>query len=440
MDIGEALLAAGEGQRADSFEVFSRSIPDEWIEQALQATGTASIRRRRFPAEYALWTVIGMGLLQDRSIKEVVNHLNLVLPDEKNGSRRTKLTSSAVVQARDRLGAQPLEALFHQTAAVWASNSADQHRWRGLAVYGVDGTSLRIADTPDNEQAFGRPGSGRAPSAYPQLRLVALMVLRSHLLAGLSIGHWRDSETTLAKPLWEQLPERSLTVFDRGFVSYSAFLRIQTGAPERHWLTRTKKNIKWDVVKSLGANDDIVEITVSRPTRRDHPELPEKITVRAVRYRRRGFQPQVLLTSLLDAKAYPRKEIVKLYHERWEIELGFDEIKTHTLERLEALRSRAPERVIQEVWGLALGYNLVRLEMERAAKRIGVPPPRISYRLALMLIRGLWGTGWIASSGAMPKRLKSMQEEIELCVLPPRRPRRYPRAVKLKTTRYPRKR
>jgi hypothetical protein len=168
--------------------------------------------------------------------------------------------------------------------------------------------------------------------------------------------------------------------------------------------------------------------------------LPETLQARAVRYQRRGFRPQTLLTSLLDPTAYPAAEIIELYHERWELELGFDEVKTHTLERQETLRSRAPERVRQELWGLAVGYNLVRLEMESVARRAGVPPRRISYRHALMLIRNFWVTAWLASPGVLPRRLDALHGELGLLILPERRPRRYPRAVKIKMSNYPLKR
>ena len=116
---------------------------------------------------------------------------------------------------------------------------------------------------------------------------------------------------------------------------------------------------------------------------------------------------------------------------------GFDEVKTHTLEREEALRSRAPQRVRQELWGLAMGYNLVHLEMERVARRVGIPPRRISYRHALMLIRNFWITAWLASPGVLPRRLETLHEELALLVLPERRPRRFPRAVKIKMSNYP---
>ena len=162
--------------------------------------------------------------------------------------------------------------------------------------------------------------------------------------------------------------------------------------------------------------------------------------MRAIRYQRPGFRPQILLTSLLDPVAYPAAEIIALYHERWELELGFDEVKTHTLERQEALlRCKAPERVTQELWGLALAYNLVRLAMARVARQAGVSPTRISYRHALNFIRLFWLSAHLVSPGALPRRLDALHEELALLILPPRRSRRFPRAVKIKMSKFPRK-
>jgi hypothetical protein len=379
-----------------------------------------------------------MGLFRDRSIDEVVSHLGLVLP---SSSLSPGITSSAIGQARDRLGAEPLAQLFDATTEHWAAKSAHEHRWRGLTVFGVDGSSLRVADTAENDGYFGRPGSSRGKSGYPQLRLVALMVLRSHLLAGLNIGPWSSSEIALAESLWKKIPDQSLTILDRGFLSYRLLRGIETNGTGRHWLIRAKSALKWRVTRSLGENDSLVEITVPRRLRRQHPDLPETLTVRAVRYQYRGFRPQTLLTSLLDPEAFPAEEIAALYHERWELELGFDEIKTHALEREEALRSKSPERTRQEVWGLAIAYNLVRVQMERVAEKVGVPPTRISFRHSILLIRGFWWmTAWAASPGKLPKRLEELDEQGALLVLPPRRERFYPRAVKIKMSNYPRKR
>ena len=443
-DLGDALLQAGDGRAEASFTLFAQTLDAEWIERALHATGKASVRRRKLPAEYVVWLVIGMGLLRDRSIQEVVRHLDLVLPGSDRDRR--SVSGGAVVQARNRLGPEPLAWLFEHTAEGWATVSADEHRWRGLAVFGVDGTTLRVPDSAENDAEFGRPGTSRggAAAGYPQLRLVALMVLRSHLLRALAVGPYRDGELTLAEALWPKLPDRSLIIVDREFAIYDLFRRLGDPARGRYWLTRAKTGNnapKIKTVQRLGPKDTIVELSPSHEIRRRNPALPESFRVRAIRYQRRGFRPQILLTSLLDADVYPAAEIIALYHERWELELGFDEVKTHTLEREEAsLRCKAPERVKQEIWGLALAYNLVRLAMARVAQRAGVAPTDISYRHAVNFIRIFWLSAHLASPGVLPRRLDALHEELELLILPPRRPRRFPRAVKIKMSKFPRKR
>ena len=152
-----------------------------------------------------------------------------------------------------------------------------------------------------------------------------------------------------------------------------------------------------------------------------------------------GYKPQWLLASMLDAERYPAAEIVELYHQRWKLETGFDELHTHTLERLEALRSQTPDRIQQELFALTVVYNLVRLEMARVAGLLEVSPLRISYRTSLLLIRTLWLSAWVVAAGCLPQYLEQLTGDVALLVLPARRPRSYPRAVKIKMTRYPRK-
>lgn len=444
MDVAAALLAGGAPGSEASFSLFAQSLDRAWVEQALNATGTASIRRRKLPAEYVVWLVIGMAMLRDRSIAEVVRHLDLVMPT--STGKRQHVSGGALVQARDRLGAKPLDWLFHATAEYWASASADEHRWRGLAILGLDGSTLRVPDSPENDAHFGRAGTSRggAGAAYPQLRLVTLMVLRSHLLLDAAFGPYRKGELSLARDLWPRLPERSLVIVDREFATYENFHNLANAAHQRHWLTRAKQGKRTAPLRPIqefGPGDALVELRPSKATRKLHPSLPATLTVRAIHYQRKGFKPQTLLTSLLDPVAFPAAEIIALYHERWELELAYDELKTHTLEREEAsLRSKNPERIAQELWGLAVAYNLVRLTMADVARRAGVLPNQISYRHTLHFVRAFWISAWLASPGVLPKRLQSLYNELPLLLLPPRRNRTYPRAVKIKMSNYPRKR
>lgn len=430
-----ATSAYGDPER---FEVFRRHLDPSWIEQALAATGTATIRKRRLPVETVVWVVLGIALFRDRSIEDVASKLDLALP----GGGGT-IARSSISHARTRLGSEPMKWLFDRTATAWAHASADAHRWRGLALYGIDGSSLRVPDTEENRAHFGgQSGRNATQSGYPMARLVTLMVLRSHLLAGAHVGPYGGThELEHAKELRTSIPANSLTVLDRGFLAASMLLGIQDEENNRHWLTRAKSTSKWRLVKRLGKGDDLVEMDVSRAARTKDPSLPKTWIMRAIRYHRTGFRPQTLLTSLLEPERYPSVEIIALYHERWELELGYDEIKTELLDREETIRSKTRKGVEQEIWGILLIYNLIRLEMARVAKEANVEPVRISFVESLRLIRDEWMWLAVTSPGAIPKRLATLRANIKRYLLPPRRPQRScPRVVKIKMSSYNRKR
>jgi hypothetical protein len=303
----------------------------------------------------------------------------------------------------------------------------------------MDGTTLSVQDTPENEEHFGRSKSGRGDSAYPKARLVALNVPRTHTLAAVAIGPYRASELGLARELWSRVSDHSVIIVDRGFLAYGTLYSLHASGEERHWLTRAKKNLRWRVVKPLGPGDDLIEVEISAKARKDDPTLPKTMAARAIRYQRRGFQPQTLLTSMLDPQAFPAAAVAELYHERWEIELGFDETKTHMLEREECLRSKKPTGVLQELWGIAIAYNVVRLVMAQVARDAGVPPRRISFRNALLLVRStaLWACH--EAPGNLPRHFRRAKEDIARFILPERRPRSNPRQVKVKMSNYGKK-
>jgi hypothetical protein len=411
-----------------------------FVEEALEATGTATMRRRRLPADQVLWLVIGMALMRNESLRRVVQYLDLALPSPDGRS----VAPSAIAQARQRLGVDPVAYLFAVTAAKWATESANRHRWRGLALYGIDGSTLRVADSPGNWKAFGgQLGNGvRNGSAYPTVRILAVMALRSHLLSAVVFDRYSTGETTLAQDLWHELPDDSLTIVDRNFLVAHQLTALARSGRNRHWMTRAKSTTNLRTIRKLGKHDDLVEITLSEKTRRAFPELPTTWQARAIRYQRNGFRPGTVLTSLVDPVAFPADELIAVYHERWELELGYDEIKTHMLAREETIRSRTPDGVRQEIWGIALAYNLVRVEMERAADEAKVEPTRISFVNALALVRYTWlisSTPPLAP-GKNPSRLQDLRRQLTLLVLPPRRSERaFPRAVKIKMSNYNRK-
>ena len=374
-----------------------------------------------------------MGLMRGWPIERVVDKLELALPDRKD----TLVAKSAISQARERVKEDPLAYLFSSTAAAWAGKSADEHRWRGLALYGMDGTTIRVADSPENRAAFGgQSAGGRGESGYPQVRVVAMMALRSHVLSAFRFAEYAVGETTLARGVWNEVPENSLIIVDRNFLVKKDLVYLETSG-NRHWLSRTKSNTKWAIRERLGRDDNLVEWEINEPG------LPTTWTLRAIHYQRKGFPRATLLTSLLDAERYPAKELIDLYHERWETELGYDEIKTHLLERAESIRSRTPVGVRQELWGIAIAYNLVRVEMERVAAEANVPPTRISFVTALSMLQDEFLTLSLRSMtpGAVPASLARCRKNLKRLILPERRSgRSYPRAVKIKMSNYARKR
>lgn len=441
MCLAEQLEILPETLVPAEFGRFRQHIDPAWIEEALVATGTASIRHRRLPAEQVIWIVLGMALYRNEAIERIVETLDLALPSPADEA----VAKSAIVQARQRLGEDPMEYLFATTADRWAHQSAARHLWHGLSLYGVDGTVLRVPDSPENWKEFGgQCGNGRrAGSAYPQVRLVALMALRSHLLANVYFGPYSTGETTYADGFWRELPDHSLTVGDRNFLLFEDLYLLSRSGEDKHWLVPAKSTTRIRKIKKLGKNDWLVEIELAESTRKAHPDLPLVVLARAISYRKKGFPQRTLLTSMGDVERFPTAGIVALYHERWELEIGNDEVKTHLLDRQEAIRSRTPVGVRQEIWGIALAYNLVRLEMERAAEEAGVEPTQISFVNAVALIRYCWLISTVRplAPGRIPERLLALRRQLKLLVLPlRRRERSAPRVVKIKMSKFKRKR
>lgn len=210
---------------------FEESLDPSWIETALKLTGTASTRRRKLPAQQAVWLVLGMALFADRSIRDVVDHLDLVLPGVDS------LAPSSIHKARYRLGAQPIEWLFHRVAGAYA-DSPGLPGYRGLSMYAVDGSCLKVQDSDENFDYFGKPGGRGGPgdAGYPQARIATLMNLETRLLVEAAFGPYATSEQVLASELWDRLPDNSLTILDRGFINYAVFASLLDSGDHKHLL------------------------------------------------------------------------------------------------------------------------------------------------------------------------------------------------------------
>lgn len=192
-----------------------------WIHKALDATGRATIRNRRLPAEIVVWIVIAFAIFRERSISKVVESLDLAIPDAEG----TFACKSAIAQARQRLGEAPLRSLFQHSAASWAADQPSDQIWRGLSLWAMDGTSLKTPDTPENRRTFrAQVYSSGKESSYPQVRIVALTTLSSRILADAAFGNYVTNETKFAPEVINRIPDRSITLFDKGFFSAELLL------------------------------------------------------------------------------------------------------------------------------------------------------------------------------------------------------------------------
>ena len=408
-------------------------LPMAWIDQALASTGTASIRRRRLPAEQVVWLVIALALFRRTSMSEVLESLGLVLPDGNDSA----VSRSAISQARQRLGSEPLAELFHRTAQAWCALDTEHHGWRGLSLWAMDGTTFKTLDSPANRTTFGAQtyASGKA-SSYPQVRAVSLTAVPTHLVADVAFGVYGQNEMRYAQELVERIPDQSLTVFDKGFFSARILLGLTRHGRERHFLIPARNKTVWKVLS--GTEDDfVVQMTVSHQARAACPELPETWTVRAVRAVSDQGMSRLLLTSLMDPRRFPAREVIARYDQRWEVETSYREIKQTMLGGPLTLRSQDPEGIVQEIWGVLIAYNLVRLEMSRAAAEAKVEPTALSFIRALHLIQ--YELLWAAASrayGNIPGKLKRLREQLKEAYNEKRRGRKCPRQIKSRPAKF----
>lgn len=410
-------------------ERFAQSINAEWVEEALAAHGVASIRRRRLPAEQVIWLVLGMGLFEDRSIHDVVEHLGLAIPAD------GRLAASALPKARARVGPEPLKWLFRRTSQEWASTPA-AGGYRDLSVFALDGTHLRLQDSDKNYEHFGKPRLQEgAEGAYPQARVVCLFNVGSRLITDARFGPYETHERVLAEELFAELPEKSVLLLDRGLFDYRVFTTLRARGGERHVLVRLKSNFVAEPREQLPDGSVRVVVRPSAKLKKAIPDIASGLEGRVIAYAHPGGEPCRIFTTL--PPEYSATELVALYHDRWEAEIAYDELKTHLLERRESLRSKSPSGVEQEIWGILLGYNLVRREMLLAANELSVKPRCLSFWGALLAMRDVWLSAWRIAPGNVPKELARLRKSLAVLLPPRRSERRNPRHVKLAMSKFP---
>ncbi len=386
---GRCLLpAAVSGRVLDRLLLLEQVIGPDGVQQALHDTACFDSRSCTLTREVIFWVVLAMGIWTELPIRQVFKAARRLRPGEATPHR------SSLCVARQRLGLAPVRRLFEQTVRPLATPDtpgAFYHRWRLMA---VDGTIESVPDSKANAAAFGYPDGGhRGRGARPQIRKLSLVEVGTHAEIALLVkGIKHSGEHTMVRALLRHLRPEMLLLWDRGFFSYSLWKTvIATGC---QLLARVSSRLILRPITNLADGSFIAKLY---PCESERNKDRQGIEVRVIRYRlndpqRAGHaEEHVLLTTLMDATRHPALELVCLYHERWEIELVFDEQKTHLDPRRPTkpahLRSETPLGVLQEVYALSLGHFAVRAMMAQAAATEHLDPDRLSFTGCLQILR-----------------------------------------------------
>lgn len=370
-----------------SLGVIAKVFPRDKVDAVLKRTGRASIRQRDLPAHVVVYYVIALALYMRSSYREVLRCLLEGVQWLAEPSATVKVAgNSGISQARTRLGAEPLKQLYEMVTLPIATPQTKGAWYRQWRLVSLDGSTLDVADTADNEKAFGRPGASRGTSAFPKIRFVSLLENGTHVLWSARMAPYATDELTLAEQVIPSLRKDMLCLADRFFPSHKLWkMAAQTGAA---LLWRTRQNARLDVDKRLPDGSYLSRIYGSTSNRRNHRN---DIVVRVLDYRLdgvKGAEPIYrLITTILDPKLAPAKELAALYHERWEIETALDELKTHLRGAQIVLRSKTPELVRQEFFGLMMAHFAIRGLMHEAALFADEDPDRLSFLHAVRVVQ-----------------------------------------------------
>ena len=370
-----------------SLGVIARFFPIEKVHEVLKEAGRASVRQRDLPAHVVMYYVIALALYMRSSYREVLRCLLEGLQWLLDPSVQVKVAGkSGISQARSRLGAEPVKKLYDAVVAPIAEKRTKGAWYRQWKLVSLDGSSLDVADTTENDKAFGRPGASRGSSAYPKIRFVGLLESGTHVLWAARMAKYATDEITLATAVVPALRKGMLCLADRFFPGYELWRKAaQTGA-ELLW--RVRQNARLEVDKRLVDGSYLSRIYPSTSDRRNRRRA---IVVRVIEYRLKdvpGAEPIYrLITTILDPKLAPAKELAALYHERWEIETTLDELKTHLRGAQIVLRSKTPELVQQEFYGLLMAHFAIRGLMHEAALQADEDPDRLSFVHAVRVVQ-----------------------------------------------------
>ncbi len=369
-----------------SLGVVAKTFPLDRIRAALVITRRESVRQRDLPAHVVVYYVIALALYMQSSYREVLRCLLEGIQWLEPSGGINVAGNSGISQARTRLGWEPLRQLHDEVVkpvAVAATKGAWYREWRLVS---IDGSTLDVADEKGNDEAFGRPGASRGESAYPKIRFVSLVENGTHVLFGSRMADYATSEIALAKTVLPSLGKGMLCLADRGFFGFEMWKQAAATGADLLW--RVRKNILLPCERRLPDGSYLSRIY---PSQQDQRRERNGVVVRIIEYRLEaveGAEPLYrLATTILDHELAPATELAALYHERWEIETAFDELKTHLRGAHIVLRSKTPDLVRQEFYGLLMAHFAVRGLMHEAALSGDEDPDRLSFLHAVRVVR-----------------------------------------------------
>jgi hypothetical protein len=370
-----------------SLGVLTKTFPLAAIQAVLGSTGKASVRQRELPAHVVVYYVIALALYMQSSYREVLRCLFEGIQWLMGPGAVVKVAGkSGISQARTRLGWEPIQQLHDNVVKPIAVESTKGAWYRSWRLVSIDGSTLDTADEKDNEKTFGRPSASRGSSAFPQVRFVSLVENGTHVLFGTRMGGVETGEITLAKQVLASLKKGMLCLADRNFYGFALWNQACTTGADLLW--RIKKNLRLPCERRLPDGSYLSRVYASEKEQR-HGE--NGVVVRVIEYKLEGVpgaEPIYrLLTTILDHEAAPAPELAALYHDRWEIETALDELKTHLRGSRIVLRSKTPDLVRQEFYGLMLAHYAIRGLMHEAALKTDEDPDRLSFLHAVRVVR-----------------------------------------------------
>ncbi len=370
-----------------SLGVIGKSFPLERVREILRRTGKTSRRQRDLPAHVVVYYVIALALYMQVSYREVLRCLLEGLQWLAAPGATLKVTGkSGISQARTRLGAAPMVALHDEVVKPIAGKRTKGAFYQRRRLVSLDGSTMDVADTRENEVAFGRPGASRGKSAYPQLRFVSLVENGTHVLFGTRMAEFAVGEITLAKKVIGNLKAGFLCLADRNFFGFELWEQARATGAALLW--RVKKSMLLPCEERLRDGSYLSRIY---PSSRDRRKDMRAVRVRVVEYTLQGLpgaeEIYRLITTILDSEEAPAHELAALYHERREIENALDALKIHLRGRNIVLRSKTPELVRQEFHGLMMAHFAIRGLMHEAALKADIDPDEVSFVHAARVIR-----------------------------------------------------